>query len=367
MLRDHAPDGNDGVSGTTVTPMIGTLFDGPIDIVGDIHGEIDAMRDLLKHMGYDVTGVHSNGRRLVFIGDLADRGPNSPAVFALVSALVARGLAQCVLGNHELNLLRQARKDGNGWYFAENHDREENQFLDSEDLAASDRMAVESFLSTLPLALERRDLRLAHASWHQPAIDTVRSSSSSAVEVYADYDARSQQQAAVSGLTASAERELETYARQLKDPEATVPLLAGAAALDELIQMGNPIRIITSGLERVAQRPFFASGKWRMVDRVPWWNDYIDATPVIIGHYWRWPTRASRDAYSRGEPDLFADYESHHWLGANRNVFCVDFAVGARYKERTPANDQRFACRLAAVRWPEQQLIFDNGQTSKLS
>ena len=117
-------------------------------------------------------------------GDLADRGPDSPAVVSLVSRLMDHGRAQCVLGNHELNLLRHGRKDGNGWYFAANHDQEE--------------------------------------------------------------------------------------------------------------------------------------------------------TGLIRG------------------------VRSHHWLGAMRNVFCVDFAVGARYKERLQANGQGFECRLAAVRWPEQQLLFDN-------
>jgi predicted MPP superfamily phosphohydrolase len=105
------------------------LFPGPIDIVGDIHGEIDALRDLLRHLGYDQAGVHPQGRRLMFIGDLTDRGPDSPAVIELVSGLVSQGSAQCVLGNHELNLLRKARKEGNGWYFDANHDRQKNKFL----------------------------------------------------------------------------------------------------------------------------------------------------------------------------------------------------------------------------------------------
>jgi len=29
----------------------------------------------------------------------------------------------------------------------------------------------------------------------------------------------------------------------------------------------------------VAGRPFFASGKWRMLDRVKWWDEYTDDTP----------------------------------------------------------------------------------------
>ena len=39
-------------------PLIQALFDGPIDIVGDIHGEIDALRDLLGQLGYDAAGEH---------------------------------------------------------------------------------------------------------------------------------------------------------------------------------------------------------------------------------------------------------------------------------------------------------------------
>lgn len=145
-----------------------------------------------------------------------------------------------------------------------------------------------------------------------------------------------------------------------------MPLLRNVAALEELQQLGNPVRIITSGIERAAQRPFFATGKWRMADRVPWWDEYDDEMPVIIGHYWRWPTPAARDSYSRGEPDLFVRHKSHHWFGLRHNVFCVDFAVGARYKERTSEATPQFECRLASVRWPERELVFDDGTRTPL-
>ncbi len=131
--------------------------------------------------------------------------------------------------------------------------------------------------------------------------------------------------------------------------------------MDALYQDANPVCIATSGLERVAEDVFFASGKWRMVGRYRWWQDYQDDVPVIVGHYWRWPTLLARETYSRGEPDLFKEHAIHHWLGAKRNVFCVDFAVGARHKERTDGATGDFECRLAAVRWPEQKLVFDDG------
>jgi hypothetical protein len=69
--------------------LIRELFPAPIDVVGDIHGEIDALRALLEHLGYDTGGRHPHGRRLVFIGDPTDRGPDSPAVLELVRDLVS--------------------------------------------------------------------------------------------------------------------------------------------------------------------------------------------------------------------------------------------------------------------------------------
>ena len=65
-------------------PLVRTLFAGPLDIVGDVHGEIDALRTLLGHLGYAEDGSHPENRRLVFLGDLTDRGPDSPAVIDLV-------------------------------------------------------------------------------------------------------------------------------------------------------------------------------------------------------------------------------------------------------------------------------------------
>jgi hypothetical protein len=341
--------------------MIDTAFSGPIDIVGDIHGEIDALRELLRHLGYDAGGAHPRGRRLIFIGDLTDRGPDSPAVLELVAGLVSRGLAQCVMGNHELNLLRQARKEGNGWYFARDHDRPNGKFLDCRAMDETGRAKAHAFLAALPIALERDDVRLVHAAWHGASIAEIRASTLQPLELYALHHARALQLGEDTGLIELVRSELAAVGGRLHDPDQAVAMLPGLAALDAMYQDANPLRIVTSGLERVAERPFFASGKWRMVDRVPWWNHYRDELPVVIGHYWRWPTAVARTAYSRGEPDLFAEFESHEWFGAKRNVFCVDFSVGARYKERAGGAARRFDCRLGALRWPERELLLDDG------
>ena len=57
--------------------------------------------------------------------------------------------------------------------------------------------------------------------------------------------------------------------------------------------------------------------------------------------------------------------QNNAWHGAVHNVFCIDYSVGARWRDRknsVPVADSHF--RLAALRWPENTLMFDNGETS---
>lgn len=78
---------------------------GPFDIIGDIHGCRSELETLLTELGYE-DGHHPEGRTAVFVGDLVDRGPDSPGVLRRVMAMVAAGDALCVPGNHENKLGR---------------------------------------------------------------------------------------------------------------------------------------------------------------------------------------------------------------------------------------------------------------------
>jgi protein phosphatase len=86
---------------------------GPFDIVGDVHGCADELAELLDRLGYaaDDDGVrrHPEDRIAVFLGDLVDRGPDTPTVLRAVMSMVASGSALCVPGNHENKLLRALR------------------------------------------------------------------------------------------------------------------------------------------------------------------------------------------------------------------------------------------------------------------
>ncbi|MFE3374469.1 polynucleotide kinase-phosphatase [Streptomyces anulatus] len=78
---------------------------GPFDIIGDIHGCRSELDTLLGKLGY-VDGAHPEGRTAVFVGDLVDRGPDSPGVLRRVMSMVSAGNALCVPGNHENKLGR---------------------------------------------------------------------------------------------------------------------------------------------------------------------------------------------------------------------------------------------------------------------
>jgi len=79
------------------------------DIIGDIHGEADALRRLLSALGYVEQGragfLSPAGRRALFVGDYIDRGPAIADCLRLVRAMVDSGNAIALLGNHEYNAL----------------------------------------------------------------------------------------------------------------------------------------------------------------------------------------------------------------------------------------------------------------------
>jgi polynucleotide kinase-phosphatase len=88
---------------------------GPFDVIGDVHGCRAELEALLGHLGYQITrdaagrpdgAVPPDGRTAVFLGDLVDRGPDSPGVLRLVMGMVAAGQALAVPGNHENKLIR---------------------------------------------------------------------------------------------------------------------------------------------------------------------------------------------------------------------------------------------------------------------
>jgi protein phosphatase len=126
---------------------------GPFDVIGDVHGCRAELETLLTELGYDIErdadghpvgAKHPAGRRAISVGDLVDRGPDTPGVLRLMMGMVAAGDAIVVAGNHENKLLRamQGRKVTISHGLAESLaqlDRESPEF----------RSAVQAFLDGL--------------------------------------------------------------------------------------------------------------------------------------------------------------------------------------------------------------------------
>jgi len=145
--------------------------EGPFDIIGDVHGCAEELIALLARLGYGVTLAGSRAerralttappaRRAVFVGDLVDRGPNAPDVVRIVMAMVARGEALAVIGNHDDKFLRWLK--GHNVKLAHGLDRTVEQFAGESEAFKKETRA---FLERLPSYLWLDDGRLlvAHA------------------------------------------------------------------------------------------------------------------------------------------------------------------------------------------------------------
>ena len=123
-----------------------------IDLIGDIHGHYLELRLMLEKFGYSFQGLnlaHPENRKLAFVGDFINRGPQSVEVLKLVKSLQESGEAFVVLGNHEFKLV---------------------QNLVAGNSIPDEFIPFIAWLRTLPLFLELETLRIVHAAWHFSSI-----------------------------------------------------------------------------------------------------------------------------------------------------------------------------------------------------
>lgn len=80
------------------------------DVFGDVHGMLDELKMLMEKMGYEeqADGLyrHPDGRRMLFEGDVVDRGPFSLQALEFIMRHVKAGIAKCIAGNHDKNLVK---------------------------------------------------------------------------------------------------------------------------------------------------------------------------------------------------------------------------------------------------------------------
>ncbi len=148
------------------------------DLIGDIHGCGVSLRMLLVRLGYSKrNGVYYHPRRkVIFLGDLVDRGPYIRETLHLARDMVEAGYAQIVMGNHEYNLLcycTPSRAPAPNPYLREHtqrHRRILQETLQQLDPYPGPKKDFLQWMMEMPLFLEFEQFRVVHACWHPELI-----------------------------------------------------------------------------------------------------------------------------------------------------------------------------------------------------
>ena len=278
------------------------------DIIGDIHGHVVPLMELLKKLEYyDKNGYyqHAEGRRVIFVGDFIDRGPNIRETLQLVKDMVDHGTAESVMGNHEYNAICFYLKDKvNGGYLRKHRFKNITQHFETIKQFASHEKEWQGWIEwfiQLPLFIEKEKLRIVHACWDDELIKhlkTITTGNRLPVDV-------------IYGAQERGTKDYEAIERTLKGKETTLP--------------NNLFFLDKDGHKRTETRT-----KWWMNAEGLDYNDYFffetaelenqkikhgemtdnnfyadDQVPVFFGHYWL-----------RGEPVL-----------QKPNVVCLDYSI----------------------------------------
>ncbi|PIE02004.1 MAG: phosphoesterase [Acidobacteria bacterium] len=148
------------------------------DIIGDIHGHASELHKLLQAMGYQNSGhtyAHPS-RKVLFLGDYIDRGPEIAETLHLVKNMIDSGQAVGLLGNHEYNFICMHKTDANGSFLREHSPKNCDQTRETIKQLTHNKEPVEQWLQwmlSLPLLFETSEFRAIHACWSQSWIDFV--------------------------------------------------------------------------------------------------------------------------------------------------------------------------------------------------
>ncbi len=258
------------------------------DIIGDIHGCSLELTELLRILGYrERNGAfrhESGGRRILFLGDYIDRGPEIPAVVDTVRAMVEADTAVALLGNHEYNAVAFHTAGPQGWLRSRSdaHMAQHLQTLCQYGIDSPRWKSALNWFRSLPVFYEDATLRAVHAAWIPDLIGKARSSPSVL---------RSDQ-----FLAKSAERgsfEFQLIENVLKGVE--IPLPPGTSIVDKegKSRQRTRVRWWLGRSERARSYRDIAMPPYEglpdvhvppyVVDLLP---GYDGVKPVFFGHYW---------------------------------------------------------------------------------
>ena len=149
------------------------------DIIGDIHGHAEELRQLLTRLGYrrSGNGFRHDERQVGFVGDFIDRGPQIAEAVQIARATVEDGNGHAVMGNHEFNAIafHTRRPDGSGFFRPRTAKNQHQHQATLDQLSSLEMRDAISWFKTLPVALELDGFRVVHASWQAADIEVIES------------------------------------------------------------------------------------------------------------------------------------------------------------------------------------------------
>jgi hypothetical protein len=150
-----------------------------IDFIGDIHGHAVELEELLLKLGYSKSqGIYSHPtRKVLFIGDYIDRGPQIRETLHIVKGMVDNGNAIALMGNHEYNALCFHFQETEGGHLRKHLIKNIIQHYETLKQFQNRQSEYEMFLEwfkTLPIYYETESFRAVHACWDNSQIDYLK-------------------------------------------------------------------------------------------------------------------------------------------------------------------------------------------------
>ncbi|MBU2887147.1 metallophosphoesterase [Gilvimarinus agarilyticus] len=276
-----------------------------LDIIGDVHGCANTLQRLLQKLDYQkVAGVYRNPqRKVVFVGDIVDRGPRIREALAIVRDMVDAGEATMVLGNHELHALCYCLPNPNipNHYLRPHTPRNTSIIQETLEQFANHSQDWQDHLRWLkqrPLYFQMPGVRVIHACWDQSVINRLA---------------------------------------------AVIPEARWSELADPASQLSRDVKRLTSGVELPLPEPHImlsAEGYRRRSFRAGFWQ----SNPVNLGALAFQPDplpdsvaalpvtddiKAQLVVYDSSQPPLFV---GHYWLNGSpkpitENIACLDYSA----------------------------------------
>lgn len=281
------------------------------DLIGDVHGCGETLIVLLEQMGYrKINGIYQHkSRKVVFLGDIIDRGPHIRLACEIVRNMVDAGHAYMIMGNHEYNLVTYMTPAPAGVdqpYLREHTER--NSFIVEQTVEqfADHPEEFKDYLewfTELPLFMEFDHFRVVHACWDHEVIN----------EFVGRYGGNQLHSALLSESVNQESFLYKSLDRLLRGTSLKLPDDRSMVAKDGMI------------------RQFFRTKFWSKNPQI--YNDVVfqpDPLPIDLAHM-RLSSQEKEKLlyYAEDEKPLFF---GHYWMSGvpaviRSNIACLDYSA----------------------------------------